>query len=153
MVSALFYLTRAVLFRSVQNSCEQAVRFCKCIQEYYPITMLNASMLYASTQHGTCALLHTYFCPHCFLSCRVHWSGTETATVWCGFMNGAVQAGTRSAHEVLRRIYPDFVTPEEHSLEACQNVKENSNSNYWKMGILSTIVLALSAFLGLILWK
>ena len=32
---------------------------------------------------------------------RVHWAGTETATEWRGFMNGAVQAGQRAANEVL----------------------------------------------------
>ncbi|ADB50491.1 flavin monoamine oxidase family protein [Conexibacter woesei] len=32
---------------------------------------------------------------------RVHWAGTETATRWTGWMNGAVQAGERAAGEVL----------------------------------------------------
>ena len=32
---------------------------------------------------------------------RIHIAGTETATVWCGFMNGAVQAGRRAAAEVI----------------------------------------------------
>jgi len=32
---------------------------------------------------------------------RVHWAGTETATEWRGYMNGAVQAGQRAASEVL----------------------------------------------------
>ncbi|MGH3457053.1 flavin monoamine oxidase family protein [Aeromicrobium sp.] len=31
---------------------------------------------------------------------RVHWAGTETATYWSGFMDGAVRAGERSATEV-----------------------------------------------------
>lgn len=42
---------------------------------------------------------------------RVYWAGTETATVWTGFMNGAVQAGTRAANEILQKLYPDFVSP------------------------------------------
>jgi monoamine oxidase len=33
---------------------------------------------------------------------RVHWAGTETATVWSGYMEGALQAGERAAEEVLR---------------------------------------------------
>ena len=31
---------------------------------------------------------------------RIHFAGTESATVWCGFLNGAVQAGYRAANEV-----------------------------------------------------
>lgn len=32
---------------------------------------------------------------------RVHWAGTETATRWMGYFDGAIQAGRRAAHEVL----------------------------------------------------
>jgi monoamine oxidase len=32
---------------------------------------------------------------------RVHWAGAETATVWCGYMDGAVRSGERAANEVL----------------------------------------------------
>ncbi|MEX2254082.1 MAG: flavin monoamine oxidase family protein, partial [Acidimicrobiia bacterium] len=32
---------------------------------------------------------------------RIHWAGTETATVWCGYMDGAVQSGERVATEIL----------------------------------------------------
>jgi monoamine oxidase len=32
---------------------------------------------------------------------RVHWAGTETATVWNGYIDGAIQAGERAADEVL----------------------------------------------------
>lgn len=31
----------------------------------------------------------------------VHWAGTETATVWSGYMDGAIQSGERAAAEVL----------------------------------------------------
>ena len=31
---------------------------------------------------------------------RVHWAGTETATYWSGYMDGAVRAGERAAVEV-----------------------------------------------------
>ncbi len=37
---------------------------------------------------------------------RLHWAGTETATVWNGYMDGAIQSGERAAAEVgeaLRR--------------------------------------------------
>lgn len=32
---------------------------------------------------------------------RIHWAGAETATVWAGYMDGAVQSGERAAAEVL----------------------------------------------------
>jgi monoamine oxidase len=32
---------------------------------------------------------------------RVHWAGAETATIWCGYMDGAVRSGERAAEEVL----------------------------------------------------
>ena len=35
---------------------------------------------------------------------RLHWAGTETATEWCGYMDGAVRSGDRAAAEVSRRL-------------------------------------------------
>ena len=35
---------------------------------------------------------------------RVHWAGTETATYWTGYMEGAVRAGERAAKEVLAAL-------------------------------------------------
>jgi monoamine oxidase len=32
---------------------------------------------------------------------RIHWAGTETAEVWCGYMDGAVRSGERAAADVL----------------------------------------------------
>jgi monoamine oxidase len=34
----------------------------------------------------------------------LHWAGTETATTWSGYMDGAVQSGKRAADEVLRSL-------------------------------------------------
>ena len=34
---------------------------------------------------------------------RLHWAGTETATVWNGYMDGAIQSGERAAAEVLEK--------------------------------------------------
>jgi monoamine oxidase len=34
----------------------------------------------------------------------IHWAGTETATVWNGYMDGAVQSGERVAGEVLAAL-------------------------------------------------
>ena len=33
---------------------------------------------------------------------RIHWAGTETATTWMGYMDGAIQSGKRAAAEVMR---------------------------------------------------
>jgi monoamine oxidase len=35
---------------------------------------------------------------------RIHWAGTETATVWTGYMDGAVRSGERAANEVRRAL-------------------------------------------------
>jgi monoamine oxidase len=35
---------------------------------------------------------------------RIHWAGTETATVWNGYMDGAVRSGERAADEVLAAL-------------------------------------------------
>lgn len=33
---------------------------------------------------------------------RVHWAGTETATVWSGYIDGAISSGKRAADEIIR---------------------------------------------------
>ena len=35
---------------------------------------------------------------------RIHWAGTETATFWTGYMDGAVRAGERASAEVLKLV-------------------------------------------------
>ena len=35
---------------------------------------------------------------------QIHWAGTETATQWSGYMEGAVQSGERAAAEVLEAL-------------------------------------------------
>jgi monoamine oxidase len=35
---------------------------------------------------------------------RLHWAGAETATVWSGYMDGAVQSGERACEEVTRAL-------------------------------------------------
>lgn len=34
----------------------------------------------------------------------LHWAGTETATYWNGYMEGAVQSGDRAAQEVMAAL-------------------------------------------------
>lgn len=33
---------------------------------------------------------------------RLHWAGTETATIWNGYMDGAIRSGERAAAEILK---------------------------------------------------
>ena len=35
---------------------------------------------------------------------RIHWAGTESAKVWCGYMDGAISAGARAAAEVIASL-------------------------------------------------
>lgn len=35
---------------------------------------------------------------------RVHWAGTETATSWRGYLEGAIEAGERAARQALARL-------------------------------------------------
>lgn len=35
---------------------------------------------------------------------RLHWAGTETATVWNGYLDGAIESGRRAATEVLAAL-------------------------------------------------
>ena len=35
---------------------------------------------------------------------RIHWAGTETATIWNGYMDGAVRSGERAAAEALAEL-------------------------------------------------
>jgi monoamine oxidase len=41
---------------------------------------------------------------------RIHWAGTETATRWMGYFDGAVQSGKRAAAEVMRSEGAAFAT-------------------------------------------
>ena len=39
----------------------------------------------------------------------LHWAGTETATEWCGYLDGALSAGIRAADEVLHALKGETV--------------------------------------------
>lgn len=38
---------------------------------------------------------------------RIHFAGTETAQRWCGYFDGAIEAGERAADEVLEARWRD----------------------------------------------
>jgi monoamine oxidase len=42
----------------------------------------------------------------------IHWAGTETATVWNGYMDGALESGERAAREALAALVPAAVPTE-----------------------------------------
>ncbi|KAM8828742.1 putative flavin-containing monoamine oxidase A [Spinachia spinachia] len=69
--------------------------------------------------------LLAYYHPSLRKPCgRIHWAGTETATLWCGYMSGAVQAGQRAAVEVLAELCPMTLTQEEQeAVQHCLTVK------------------------------
>lgn len=35
---------------------------------------------------------------------RIHWAGSETSTVWNGYMDGAIRSGRRAAGEILEKL-------------------------------------------------
>ncbi|XP_023647001.1 probable flavin-containing monoamine oxidase A isoform X2 [Paramormyrops kingsleyae] len=56
----------------------------------------------------------TYYQPSLRRPCgRIYWAGTESATCWCGYMNGAIQSGQRAALEVLERLSPQLLSQDE----------------------------------------
>ncbi len=50
---------------------------------------------------------------------RIYWAGAETASEWCGYMDGAVESGERAAREVLSTLAGDQegagLSPRRHS--------------------------------------
>ncbi|KAJ8408556.1 hypothetical protein AAFF_G00251910 [Aldrovandia affinis] len=59
----------------------------------------------------------TYYHPSLRKPCgRIFWAGTETATLWCGYMSGAVQSGQRAALEVLGQLSPEALSREDHEV-------------------------------------
>lgn len=38
--------------------------------------------------------------------CNIHWAGTETATAHAGYIEGAIDAGSRAAREAVEVLTP-----------------------------------------------
>eukprot|EP00698_Gefionella_okellyi_P008778 TRINITY_DN2195_c0_g1_i5.p2 TRINITY_DN2195_c0_g1~~TRINITY_DN2195_c0_g1_i5.p2 ORF type:complete len:528 (+),score=69.31 TRINITY_DN2195_c0_g1_i5:237-1586(+) len=49
---------------------------------------------------------------------RLHFAGTETATEWSGYVEGALQAGERAAAEVAKRLYAESAVIEQVECES-----------------------------------
>ena len=80
-------------------------------------------------------------------SCSIHFAGTESATVWCGFMNGAVQAGNRVALEILYDLRPQLVTVSDiQSVQGPRRQKLGTKSKR----VSSASVLKISLGLGIV---
>ncbi|XP_036833220.1 probable flavin-containing monoamine oxidase A isoform X2 [Oncorhynchus mykiss] len=102
--------------------------------------------------------LLTYYHPSLRTPCgRIHWAGTETATQWCGYMDGAIQSGQRAALEVLARLCPFTLTQEEQeAVQAAQNQNHESGpcqhipstSHLRRALILTTLIMATAVLLA-----
>ncbi|KAL4239916.1 hypothetical protein ACF0H5_000714 [Mactra antiquata] len=83
---------------------------------------------------------------------RIHFAGTESATVWCGFMNGAVQAGQRAAIEVLYDIRPQLISAHDlSSIKYPRQLLKQKSSRGKKLlkitigiGVITLIALAVN---------
>lgn len=86
---------------------------------------------------------------------RIHWAGTETATQWCGYINGAIQAGQRAAMEVLAQMCPSSLSREEldavrASLKHSDPRKDSegkSSKRYYLFGMVMTAAALVTAYL------
>ncbi|XP_064163173.1 probable flavin-containing monoamine oxidase A isoform X1 [Anguilla rostrata] len=54
---------------------------------------------------------------------RIFWAGTETATLWCGYLSGAIQSGQRAALEVLGCLSPGSLS--QQHLEASESSRKH----------------------------
>jgi monoamine oxidase len=96
-----------------RNPAERRVGILACLADYFgaragrPRELLERSWADEEYSGGCYA---GYFPPGVWTSFgqalrepidRLHWAGTETATVWTSYMEGAVQSGQRAADEVL----------------------------------------------------
>ncbi|XP_062870463.1 probable flavin-containing monoamine oxidase A [Trichomycterus rosablanca] len=67
----------------------------------------------------------TYYHPGLRKPCdRIYWAGTETATQWCGYLSGAIQAGQRAALEVLADVSPAVLSRKELSTARADRTRE-----------------------------
>lgn len=84
----------------------------------------------------------------------IHWAGTETATLWCGYMSGAVQSGQRVALEVLFELCPSTLTNEEQEeVQMSHIVKDpplHTNPNKRTGVRIKTVVAAAVALSALV---
>lgn len=90
---------------------------------------------------------------------NVHFAGTESATVWQGYMDGAVESGERAANEILYALYksdPDikvdyektYYYQKELTLQMDKKYSiENKSKHFSKFLIKTGFVCAISLYL------
>lgn len=80
---------------------------------------------------------------------RIHWAGTETATSWRGFMNGAVQTGRRAAKEVLFHLRPASITAKDlHDTiykKQCL-MKASARESHHYLYVIATVLFGILVF-------
>lgn len=87
---------------------------------------------------------------------RLVFAGTETATQCCGYMSGAVQAGLRSAREVMFLLDSPFLTAEDLSDTAYRH-EESTRSKYKRRKMFSwtnkVVGVGIGLTAGIAAWK
>ncbi|XP_033737976.1 amine oxidase [flavin-containing] A-like [Pecten maximus] len=84
----------------------------------------------------------------------VHFAGTETGTVWCGLMNGAVQSGLRAGAEVLSQLRPELMNidfPEHANLSTKHIPSCSGGYSVWvcvTFGVIGITVGTMGMFLA-----
>ncbi|XP_035391620.1 probable flavin-containing monoamine oxidase A [Electrophorus electricus] len=93
---------------------------------------------------------------------RIYWAGTETATQWCGYLSGAVQAGQRAAVEVLAAECPSVLSESElqkvradmnrapQALQHLTGVSSHRASHFRLFLYLAVMVLTVGSVLWLV---
>lgn len=84
---------------------------------------------------------------------NVHFAGTETGTVWCGLMNGAVQSGLRAGSEVLFQLRPELQkddNTENDGLSTTHITSCSGGNGVWACAMFGVVGIAVGA-MGLIL--
>lgn len=51
---------------------------------------------------------------------NLHFAGTETAIVWCGYIDGAIESGNTAASKVIHKFQTSFSSPPKFQLEGTE---------------------------------
>ncbi|EDO40503.1 predicted protein [Nematostella vectensis] len=90
--------------------CAQYAKIFNCEEALHPCCYIEKNWLAEKYSGGCyvsvvpCGILTKFRDTLTLPVGRVHFAGTETATIWCGYMDGAVQAGERAAREILHKM-------------------------------------------------
>ncbi|CAF1516306.1 unnamed protein product, partial [Didymodactylos carnosus] len=87
----------------------------------------------------------------------IHFAGTETASVWMGYMDGAIDAGRRAACEVLHALAVEPLSTEDLACtyqNRCTEYehKKREKSQYPTYRYLFSFIVVVLAFLFYIVY-